>query len=182
MTEIRFGRLVPLVLVLSWALACTGASAQSSRTDSVEVIPIDHRQLLDIIKHDSGNVVLVNAWATWCKPCKEEMPALLKLKRDFEKKGLRLILLSADDIDVLDTSVRPMLKQFGVTFPTYIMADSSEEVFLTSMNPKWTGAFALPTSFIFDRKGKLAETMVGGKKYETFKNILEKTMRWGVGP
>src|SRR5260221_7420314 len=87
-----------------------------------------------ILTADSGNVVLLNAWASWCKPCAEEMPGLLKVWRSARGKPLRLILLSTDDLDDLETKVRPALKKFGVDFTTYIMSDSSENAFISGLN------------------------------------------------
>jgi hypothetical protein len=60
------------------------------------------------------------------------------------------------------------LKKLGVDFPTYIMNDSTQEAFMYAMNPVWKGAFALPTSYLYDAKGKLVDMLVGGKTYKRF--------------
>ena len=143
--------------------------------DSVTVAPVTVVELTDIIKKDSGNVVLVNVWATWCKWCKEEMPGILELKKKFEKKGFRLILVSADDIDVLESDVKPTVIKMGIDFSTYIIHEPTDEAFISGMNPDWSGA--LPTSFIYDRSGTLSETMVGEKTIKEFEKVLQKYLK-----
>ena len=140
-----------------------------------EVKKLKYAELQEIIHRDSSNVVFVNAWATWCKPCREEIPALVRLKKKFQKKNFRLILLSADDLDILDKEVRPALKKLGVDFSTYIM-DEKQETFMSAMNPDWNGALALPTTYVHDKDGKLVDMMVGGKEYEEFRDVVTKLM------
>ena len=144
--------------------------AQTHAVNPPSVEPISVAQLKSMIARDSGNVVLVNAWATWCKPCKEEMPGLLKLKRNHADEPFKLILVSADDIDEIDTVVRPMLKSLGVEFPTYIVHDSTDDAFITRMNPDWNGA--LPTSFIYGKEGKLKAMMTGERSYKQFEKTI----------
>ena len=127
-----------------------------------------------ILAADSGNVVLLNAWASWCKPCAEEMPGLLKIHRSARGKPLRLILLSTDDSDDLETKVRPALKKFGVDFTTYIMSDSSEDAFISGLSDEWSGA--LPATFFYDRQGNLAEMKVGERTYSQFKEAVDRLL------
>src|SRR5260221_2337423 len=95
-----------------------------------EVRRITVFKLNQLIRSDTGARVLVNAWATWCKPCREEMPNVLKVWKRHAGNPFRLILLSADDAGDLDTKVRPALRDFGVGFTTYIMADTADDAFI----------------------------------------------------
>ncbi|MBI4548653.1 MAG: TlpA family protein disulfide reductase [Ignavibacteriae bacterium] len=143
---------------------------QSKKDALPPVDTINHVQLLDIVRRDTGKVHLVNVWATWCVPCKKEIPVLLKLCKQYSDKGLAVLFVSADELEITNTKVRPLLKQFGIDFPTYIMHDSTDDAFITGMSPNWSGA--LPTSFLYDRKGKLVEMMVGERKYEQFEKVV----------
>ncbi|HMD13150.1 MAG TPA: TlpA disulfide reductase family protein, partial [Bacteroidota bacterium] len=154
----RFGIAIVLFCLSSGFIT---AAQGSLPEDSLTVVPVNVAGLHDLIQKDSGNVVLVNVWATWCKWCKEEMPGILELKKKFEGKGFRVILVSADDIDILESEVKPTLTKLGVHFPSFIINEPTDEAFMNGMNPDWNGA--LPTSFIYDRSVKLAETMVGDK-------------------
>ena len=162
-----------------WALllALTCAQQTPAQTKRARLPPVDtinHVQLLEMVRRDSGKVHLINVWATWCKPCREEIPTLLRLRRELRKRGFALTLVSADDVEITDGKVKPMLRQFGVEFQTYIMQDVNDEAFIRGMSPDWSGA--LPTSFIYDKHGALVDMIVGEKKYEQFKAGLEKLL------
>ena len=119
--------------------------------------------LREAIRADSGHVVLVNVWATWCKWCKDEMPGLLALRRRHEAEGLRLILVSADD-EGSGADVAPTLGALGVDFRSYIIRDTSDDAFINAMDKRWSGA--LPASFIFDGSGKMAVMIIGERTPE----------------
>ena len=150
------------------------AACQTHQENLPPVEGVDHSRIQEIVAQNRGKVVLVNAWATWCEPCREEMPALVKLRKEFHDKGFELVLVSADEPELVNTKVRPMLQGFGVDFESYINTVGSDEAFIAGMSPKWNGA--LPTSFVYDRTGKLAEMMIGGKSFEQLKEKVVKLL------
>jgi len=131
---------------------------------------VDHLALRRIVRNNPGEVTLINVWATWCEPCRKEMPDLLELRKRYGAKGFRLILVSADDPDSVETAVRPALKKFGVDFLTYIQQDSSDEVFIEGMSHEWNGA--LPASFLYDNGGNLNEIKVGKHTFTEFEEKI----------
>jgi len=134
------------------------------------VTPLRVGGLKEIVHRDSGNVVFVNVWATWCKPCKEEMPNLVRLRKEFLDKRFSLILVSADDSELVDTKVRPALQSLGVDFPSYIINEKSDDAFIGGMDSSWNGA--LPTTFVYGRNGILTKIMTGEKSYSQFDTTL----------
>jgi thiol-disulfide isomerase/thioredoxin len=96
-------------------------------------------------------LTLVNFWATWCPPCVEEFPELLKFHQKWKDKGVHLKLISADDLEERE-KVKKFLTSRGVDFKTYIK-DEDDDDFTKQVDPKWKGA--LPTSFLFDSSGKI---------------------------
>jgi len=150
-------------------------TAQTTAGDSLSIQIISLAKLQELIRSDSGKVVLVNAWATWCDPCKKEIPDLLKLRRTLADKLFELILVSADDIDLAATDVKSQLKNFGVDFRTYIIQNSDDKNFINGMNPKWSGA--LPASFVYDRHGRQRKMFVGRKSYEQFYDAIKELLR-----
>jgi len=136
---------------------------------------VDHRKVLEMVSQNHGNVTLVNVWATWCDPCREEMPNIVKLRNNYRDRGLEVIVVSADDIEKVDSLVPATLKKLGVDFQTYIDQDSTDDAFISGMDPQWSGA--LPTSFLYDRDGKLVKTMLGGKSYQVFEKEVTKLLK-----
>jgi thiol-disulfide isomerase/thioredoxin len=169
-----------ILLILAFLASGTRGStgpvmAHPAGADSAahpSVTRVTHGQLKEVVSSDSGKIVLVNVWATWCKPCKEELPSLVRLSKEYRDKGLKVVLVSADDVDSLEKNVEPMLKNLQVDVPSYIIADSSDEAFMDGFAPDWSGA--LPTTFVYDRSGALKETMVGERTYDQFKKSVEK--------
>ncbi len=123
---------------------------------------------VDSLKTSSGSsVVLLNVWASWCAPCIDEMPGLVRLRADYPAKDLDLIMISTDDPDDIDSLVAPALSKAGVKFRTYILATGDDDAFIRSLHPDWTGA--LPATFITDRTsgGETTSTwFVGERSYD----------------
>ncbi|MEO8606220.1 MAG: TlpA disulfide reductase family protein, partial [bacterium] len=81
--------------------------------------PATAAQVLDALKAAKQSVVVVNVWATWCVPCREELPELLRLRRDYKDRGVGLLLVSSDFSGELEQATAFLTEQ-GVDFPTYI--------------------------------------------------------------
>jgi thiol-disulfide isomerase/thioredoxin len=155
-------------------LSAASFSQTPRKAAELRVDPVNHRQLKERVGAERGNVVLVNIWATWCKWCKEEMPALVKLRETYRSKGFRLLLVSADEREIADTAVRPTLWRLRVRFPTYLIADSSDEAFMNGIDPQWNGA--LPASFLYGRDGTLRKTITGDRTYRDFEREVAKLL------
>ena len=90
-----------------------------------------------------GKVVLLNFWATWCGPCRVEMPAMEQLYRTYARKDFEILAVSTDPQGIAVT--RPFQQEIGLTFP--ILHDADYQVGLTY------GARSLPMTFMVDRQG-----------------------------
>lgn len=97
-----------------------------------------------------GKVVIVNFWATWCPPCREEIPDLIALQKKY-KDQLQIIGVSQDSGSLED--VRAFAAEHGMNYPTIMSTPEIEKLF--------PGIYALPTSFILDRDGHLAQKHIG---------------------
>lgn len=121
-----------------------------------------------------GNVILVNFWASWCKPCVEEFPDLLKLKRDYEDKGLSVILISLDFPEDVNSKLKPFLKKDKADFTTFYNGIKNADSLMEYIDKKWDGA--IPATFIFDRKGQMKTTVIGSHDYEFYKTEVLKLL------
>ena len=123
--------------------------------------PATAAQVLDAVKAAKAKVVVVNVWATWCIPCREEMPDLLKLRRDYKERGVALLLVSGD-FSAEREQAAAFLGEQGVDFPTYIKT-GDDMAFIDAFDPKWSGA--LPATFIYDGQGALRHALLGKTSY-----------------
>ncbi len=131
-----------------------------------QVVAASAAEVLAQVKRARGDVVLVNVWATWCQPCREEFPDLLRLRRELSGKRFKLVLVSADFADRLP-EVRAFLDQRGVDFTTYLKSGPDQQ-FIDGLDPKWSGT--LPATLIYAPDGHLAEFWEGEASYGQFRS------------
>lgn len=142
-----------------------GSFASDPRLAAVELERVDSELLLSQIQSDPSKVKLLNVWATWCKPCVEEMPYILQTYRENKDKGMSLYLVSAD-VSSATERAKEMLLEFGVDFKTY-QKDYSDGEFIERLSPDWTGA--LPATFIYNETGELIDFWMGDASLEDFR-------------
>jgi cytochrome c biogenesis protein CcmG/thiol:disulfide interchange protein DsbE len=99
----------------------------------------------------AGQVVLVNFWATWCAPCRAEMPLLEQMHQRHREAGFVVVGLAVDRVST--EAVRAFVQDRGVTYPIAHVGSEAEQVF--------GGVRGYPTSFLLDRTGKIRHTVLG---------------------
>lgn len=120
-----------------------------------------------------GKVVLVNFWATWCVPCRKEMPELVKLAAKLEAKGFVLVTISGDEAEA-EAAARKFLTANAVKPPTYIRKANDDDKFITLVDPKWNGS--LPALFLYDRKGVKVKAWYGETALEAVEAEISKRL------
>jgi thiol-disulfide isomerase/thioredoxin len=105
-----------------------------------------------------GKIVLVDFWATWCVPCRAEMPQLVKLSEKLKARGLDFVTVSADEPDK-EPAAFQVLQQNAVAAPFYIKKAADDDKFYNLVDPKWSGE--MPAMFIYDRSGKRVRSFLG---------------------
>lgn len=116
------------------------------------------------IKSDDlqGQVLLVNFWATWCGPCVEEYPDLMRLHENFAEKDFSVVGISTDQSK---SSVRKFVEKYGHVYPMLMTT--------SAVTRDFGAGIGLPVSFLVDRKGKIAKRYYGPRTYEQFAKDIE---------
>jgi cytochrome c biogenesis protein CcmG/thiol:disulfide interchange protein DsbE len=118
-----------------------------------------------------GKVVLVNFWASWCPPCRAEMPAIGKVYRSHKDLGLEVLGVNTTNQDS-QTSAAAFVQEVGVTFPILFDRNGAVSAGYTLQG--------LPTSFFIDRKGVIRSVVVGGPMSEALiQSKVEDLLREG---
>lgn len=112
-----------------------------------------------VLSELEGHPVLVNFWATWCGPCREEFPALVRAYKKYKDQGLVVIGVNFQD-DNTDEGVLIFMRNTNVNFP--IVRDIGERV------GRMYDIRGLPTSFFIDRKGVIRDIIIGGPMSDDF--------------
>ena len=171
MTVIRRNITVGLLLCLGgWLAAC--APAKTVRVEDVRVTPVTAADIQKAVRDSGAKAVLVNMWATWCGPCREEFPGLVSVAHKYQGHGLKVLLVSADSAADLP-AVKKFLAERGVEFPAYLKAEKDQE-FIDGMGKQWTGA--LPATFLFDGTGKLRDFWEGGATFNVFEQKVVEVL------
>ncbi|GIK34193.1 MAG: hypothetical protein BroJett010_07520 [Gammaproteobacteria bacterium] len=154
---IRSG-LIALALMLPLAAAPSIAAPP--------VPALDAGQFRQVLREQQGQVVLVNFWATWCRACLKEIPALLDLERQYHDRGFRLVAVSLDEPGDYAGVVAPFLDKWFPTLATYRRATADMDGLVSVLDPAWNEL--LPTSYVLDRAGAVRARIQGGKPVEEF--------------
>jgi thiol-disulfide isomerase/thioredoxin len=115
-----------------------------------------------------GKVVVVNFWATWCAPCREEMPEFIRAQTEYGARGLQFVGIAVDQVDKVDQ----FAKELGLNYPTLIGGFGAVELSKTLGNR----LAALPFTIIVDRQGHVAHTQLGPLKPDQLRSIIGKLL------
>jgi len=111
-------------------------------------------------------VVLINFWATWCRPCLEEIPTLMQLQTKLQDNGFSLVAVSLDDAASVETRVKPFMNKQFPGFTSYLSIERDMDSMTSVIDPAWNGI--LPTSYLLARDGSVAERLQGIYSAEEF--------------
>jgi thiol-disulfide isomerase/thioredoxin len=138
-----------------------------------KLAPVDEAGYQQLVASNKGKVVLVNFWATWCAPCRQEMPALVKLDGELRQKGFKLVTISADEAEE-EPQARKFLQQQNAPSPAFIKKAKSDEKFINAIDVKWSGA--LPASFLYDKTGKKVRSFIGEVSVKELEAAVRKLL------
>ena len=117
-----------------------------------------------------GRPVLVNFWATWCGPCKLEMPEFEEFRKQYSAQGLEILGL-ADDVDAGNDKIAEVAKKTGVTYPILLTDGKVQKAY--------GGLDVLPVSFYVDRNGKVVVETAGYGGKDKIEENIKKTIASG---
>jgi thiol-disulfide isomerase/thioredoxin len=136
---------------------------------------VDAKGLADRIAREKGRVVLVNFWATWCVPCREEFPDLTRLDRAYAGRGLRVLGVSTD-VAGQTAAVKAFLAEQKPGFPNYRKkSGGDDQVFIDAVDKSWGGE--LPFTVLFGRDGKKARVFSGKNTYGEYEAEILKLLK-----
>lgn len=136
--------------------------------------PINAEELQGLLKRDGTRPLLVNYWATWCDPCRDEFPDLVKIDKEYRAKGLDFIAITLDDLVDLKTAVPKFLRTMKANMPVYLLNEIDPEPAINSVDREWGGA--LPATFLYNNKGEVVYKHFGRFKTDELRAAIEKVM------
>jgi thiol-disulfide isomerase/thioredoxin len=137
---------------------------------------IDAEGLKKILQRDGSapRPLLINFWATWCTPCREEFPDLVRIDNDYRARNLDFIIVSLDDPSEIKTTVPRFLQQMRARMPAYLLNATEPNAAINAVDPEWAGG--MPATFLLDTSGQVVYKHLGPIKPEELRREIEKVM------
>lgn len=136
------------------------------------VTKIDNAMLATLLK-PNGKPLVVNFWATWCEPCREEFPDLVKLDALYKGKA-EMITITLDDLAEINGDVPKFLNEMKSTIPTYLLHTNDQDAAITMVSKDWAGN--LPLTIVYGTDGKMVYQRNGKFRYETLKENIDRAL------
>src|SRR5215207_2010996 len=148
---------IVLVSLAAPAQKRKGRAAKSSKPVAV-VSPIDTDALKALITQQREQPLLVNFWATFCDPCRDEFPDLVKIDNDY-RQSLEFVTVSLDDMSEIKTEVPKFLDSMKAKMPAYLLNVSDPEPAINLVDRRWQGD--LPATFLYNENGEVVYKHIG---------------------
>jgi thiol-disulfide isomerase/thioredoxin len=134
---------------------------------------LDEAAFQQLVEAHKGKVIVYDFWATWCEPCRAELPQLTRLEAKLRSQGFELITISADEPEQA-AAAEKVLKQFAVRGPVYRKQAKDDDKFINSIDAKWSGA--LPALFLYDKTGRKVRSFIGETDMGTVEAAIRKLL------
>ncbi|HEX8396467.1 MAG TPA: TlpA disulfide reductase family protein [Pyrinomonadaceae bacterium] len=142
----------------------------------IPVTRLDFAGLQTLLKREpeAKRPLLINFWATWCTPCVEEFPELVKIDREFRPRGLDFVTISLDDLAEIKRDVPKFLAAMKAEMPAFLLKTADEDAAIQLVAPDWRGG--LPFTILLDATGKTAYSRMGVVKPDILRVEIEKVL------
>jgi thiol-disulfide isomerase/thioredoxin len=154
-------------LLLSLVMVTVGLAGQT-------LTPVDQTSYPKVIAGHRGKVVLVNFWATWCVPCRKEMPQLVQLSAKLAARGFDLVMISADEAAQQGAAVK-VLSDNRAAGTNYLLKTADNDKFYPTVDAKWSSG-ELPALFLYDRSGKKVRSFFGETSIADLEAAISKLL------
>jgi thiol-disulfide isomerase/thioredoxin len=160
-------------------ILCSGCSKENetkqqeiSFSGNLEIPVVDEVWIQNKIENRNGKILFVNFWATWCIPCVEEFPDLVKIYNEYKNSNFEFLSISVDLPSEIETKVKPFLEEQSADFSVVVIKEKSSEEVINLINPEWNGA--VPATVIYDETGTMQEFIAEVKNFDAFHSSIER--------
>ena len=146
--------------------SCSSEAPNFSQGTTFDLEGVDAEGKTIELQDLQGKVVVINFWASWCPPCRSEIPGLIEVYRKYRPKGLEIVGISLDRDGW--KKVSPLVRELNIVYPV-VMGDND-------VANAYGGIRAIPTTIIIDRNGKIVDRVVGFLDRQKFEDEIREIM------
>lgn len=150
------------------------APPKAEAVSTVKISQIDDAKLLELLKPKNGKPVLINFWATWCDPCREEFPDLVKIENDYRGK-IDVVTISLDDVMEINTTVTKFLTEMKAETQNFLLVTEDESAIISQISKEWSGG--LPFTVLYNDKGGIEYFRQGKFKVPDLREKIDSSIQ-----
>ena len=164
--------LIVVVIAIIFGVSKFTASNRIQEVNAEDIKEAPEFTLLDIdgtrtsLSDFKGKVIILDFWATWCPPCKAEIPHFVELYDEYKKKGLEVIGVSLDSNP--EKSLPSFMEEYRINY-TMLIANRN-------VTDSYGGIISIPTTFVIDRNGNIRKKYIGYRDKHVFENDIEELL------
>ena len=166
---------IATIIVSLVLFSCNKKNENITEESTVEQLTLitDYTQLFSKFKQQDNRLYVVNYWATWCKPCIEELPEFMSVNEEMKgNDNFEMILVSLDKADEINTEVKPFIENNNITTDVYLLSDNKRMTqWIPLVNEYWSGA--IPAT-AFYKNGEQVAFKEGQLSKDELKAIINK--------
>lgn len=152
-------RTLPALLLIAVLAGCSGRDVGGG---ALSIEPVSAAELVDEVRAVGSDLVVVNFWATWCLPCRDEFPDFVRFHNESDPGDVQVRFVSVDLEENLPAAAA-FLREHGVAGRTFVK-DGKGGPFIAALEPDWSGA--VPATIVFDGDGNRLDFWEGKVTYE----------------
>jgi thiol-disulfide isomerase/thioredoxin len=163
--------IIGLVLLLAIAFACNNGPEQQVRGS----IPVytSFEELRPVLERENDTLYVINFWATWCVPCVKELPYFEKVNAEYGSHKVKVMLVSLDFIDDLETSLIPFIEKHQLKSEVVLLDDPDANRWIPMVHPDWDGA--IPVTLF--RQGNQSSFIAHAVTYDELVNEINNYIK-----
>lgn len=145
----------------------TTAEVAATVSQSMNIPMTDYDGMEHLFHFENDTTYVINFWATWCKPCVEELPYFEQLWDEYREEKFKVILISLDFPQQIEKKLKPFILKHQLESEVWILNDSDANTWINKVSPQWSGA--IPATIVYNRNAREFRE----QSFETFEELNE---------
>ena len=163
-TKLRLNK----ILIISCIILVLPKTLFSSNSGDIPIL--NFQQFEPNLHFSNDTIYIVNFWATWCVPCRKELPDFEKINQDYTGKPVKVLLVSLDFPKDIESSLKPFLEKNAITADVLLLNDPNRNAWIDKVDTSWSGS--LPATLIYNKSKRIF--LEKELDYNTIQNIISE--------